>query len=610
MKRRFWLSVGAVALAVLGLVTAACRNPMSAVDVAAQDRGAGKPPAVVGAPGDLVAGRTIPVGKMVVTNDPTHLVVTYTFAGPWRMTESHLAVAATVNGIPQTKSHNPIPGQFPLSARHAPPVVEYSYSVDLAALNVPAGQPVVIAAHAEVERVEGGVVVQRESAWAAGTQFEGANWATYFTYTPVLGYGVTYDANGATTGSIPVDSTRYDPGALVTVLENTGGLAREGFVFSGWNSAANGGGTSYAPGASFVMGNEDVRLYAQWSGAVPGFSGYWDMMITLGAQHMDPIEICIDQDGAHVELILGPFPFSGMVEGASFTVEGEVQMQPGAPWETVTIVGSRAGTTLVGTLESPGMGEGTFVATPSQRHFGHLTVAGSCHGTEISLDTEFALLTRQEVVTTQTISFSLQLGGRQADVRFTCSELAAATEYQVQQEEPQNEPGLMTVWIWQEGVDHWATGGTVRLGTFDGAAAQGTFVLEFQDGLGTLSGGFNLQFAGLGSAWLDGEPPSPTWSTTGTNTRTPFQFVFFDTRRSLFLWLAVNDALVPGTYTMPHEAWLDVQYVVYGEEPLIAMDTSGGYLRVLTLSDIAMTGDYSVDFAAGGTLSGAFSLQF
>ena len=56
------------------------------------------------------------------------------------------------------------------------------------------------------------------------------------TYTP--GYSVTYLPNGATSGTVPVDSSVYLPGATVTILNNTGGLARPGYTFTGWAFSA------------------------------------------------------------------------------------------------------------------------------------------------------------------------------------------------------------------------------------------------------------------------------------------------------------------------------------------------------------------------------------
>jgi len=76
---------------------------------------------------------------------------------------------------------------------------------------------------------------------------------------------VTYDANGATDGDVPVDTdSPYDPGLTVTVLGNTGDLVRVGFTFSGWNTAADGSGESYVEGDAFTISGH-IRLYAQWT---------------------------------------------------------------------------------------------------------------------------------------------------------------------------------------------------------------------------------------------------------------------------------------------------------------------------------------------------------
>ena len=77
-------------------------------------------------------------------------------------------------------------------------------------------------------------------------------------------YTVTYYSNNATSGSVPVDGNRYMYGARVTVLGNTGNLLRTGYVFAGWNTAADGSGTTYAPGSSATMPDGNLKLYAKW----------------------------------------------------------------------------------------------------------------------------------------------------------------------------------------------------------------------------------------------------------------------------------------------------------------------------------------------------------
>ncbi|MBN2705333.1 MAG: IPTL-CTERM sorting domain-containing protein [Deltaproteobacteria bacterium] len=84
-----------------------------------------------------------------------------------------------------------------------------------------------------------------------------------YTLTVVAAYPVTYDANGADSGTPPVDQTKTHDVDL-TLAGNTGGLAQTGYTFSGWNTAADGSGTDYAEGATYTA-NAAVTLYAKWA---------------------------------------------------------------------------------------------------------------------------------------------------------------------------------------------------------------------------------------------------------------------------------------------------------------------------------------------------------
>jgi hypothetical protein len=76
-------------------------------------------------------------------------------------------------------------------------------------------------------------------------------------------FTVTYNGNGATGGSVPVDATAYNSGDQVTVLGNTGNLSQPGGQFVYWNTAADGSGALRGPGAKLtITGN--VTLFAQW----------------------------------------------------------------------------------------------------------------------------------------------------------------------------------------------------------------------------------------------------------------------------------------------------------------------------------------------------------
>ena len=74
-------------------------------------------------------------------------------------------------------------------------------------------------------------------------------------------YTVTYDANGGS-GTMTDKNSPYAYGAEATVLTN--GFTRSGYTFTGWNTQADGKGTSCKAGDSInVTGN--IVLYAQWS---------------------------------------------------------------------------------------------------------------------------------------------------------------------------------------------------------------------------------------------------------------------------------------------------------------------------------------------------------
>jgi autotransporter-associated beta strand protein len=80
---------------------------------------------------------------------------------------------------------------------------------------------------------------------------------------------LAYDGNGSASGSAPVDANSpYGSGSTVTVLGNTGGLTKTNYNFGGWNTAANGAGTTYQAGGTFTI-TANTTLYAKWNPATP-----------------------------------------------------------------------------------------------------------------------------------------------------------------------------------------------------------------------------------------------------------------------------------------------------------------------------------------------------
>jgi len=90
-----------------------------------------------------------------------------------------------------------------------------------------------------------------------------ARWTTNPTFT------VTYNANTAS-GIVPTDANAYTQGSTV-IVKDAGALTKNGYSFAGWNTLANGSGTSYAAAATFLIGTANVTLYAKWS-LVPAYT--------------------------------------------------------------------------------------------------------------------------------------------------------------------------------------------------------------------------------------------------------------------------------------------------------------------------------------------------
>ncbi len=76
-------------------------------------------------------------------------------------------------------------------------------------------------------------------------------------------YTISYNANSADSGTVPASQTKTQ-GVDLTLRTNTGSLAKTGYTFSGWNTAADGSGTHYAEGGTFTT-DANTTLYAEWT---------------------------------------------------------------------------------------------------------------------------------------------------------------------------------------------------------------------------------------------------------------------------------------------------------------------------------------------------------
>jgi uncharacterized repeat protein (TIGR02543 family) len=140
--------------------------------------------------------------------------------------------------------------------------------------------------HVKPERLVGSAAYDNSGGtggdWAGGVLYPAEPGSVTLTFVGTT-YTVTYDGNGATGGTVGSDHWGpYLAGHIVTVCNNhrtdfscdfpsDSRLTRDGYTFDGWNTAANGSGTSYAPTNTFAISANTV-LYAQWKAiaAAPG----------------------------------------------------------------------------------------------------------------------------------------------------------------------------------------------------------------------------------------------------------------------------------------------------------------------------------------------------
>lgn len=109
-------------------------------------------------------------------------------------------------------------------------------------------------------------------------RYNNGNWgvntsaANVYLYKKVLlpdhTYTVTYDGNGATSVKLPENVEGKYTGDMVTVeapidrkYDDANGNT---YLFHCWNTAADGSGIDYMPGATLTVENADVVLYAKW----------------------------------------------------------------------------------------------------------------------------------------------------------------------------------------------------------------------------------------------------------------------------------------------------------------------------------------------------------
>ncbi|MFM2090560.1 MAG: hypothetical protein RLZZ127_1049, partial [Planctomycetota bacterium] len=105
------------------------------------------------------------------------------------------------------------------------------------------------------------------TAFASGATYTVDAPITLFAQWSLNTYAVTYDANGADTGTAPAAQTKLH-GVPLVLTASSGGLGKAGSLFAGWNTAASGTGAAFAAGDLYLL-DAPVTLFAMWT-TVPG----------------------------------------------------------------------------------------------------------------------------------------------------------------------------------------------------------------------------------------------------------------------------------------------------------------------------------------------------
>jgi uncharacterized repeat protein (TIGR02543 family) len=92
-----------------------------------------------------------------------------------------------------------------------------------------------------------------------------ADVALYAQWLPIpIVHDVTFFENSNASDSVVALEADSSPQSLTLVRNMNPSFSNAGYTFDGWNTSANGGGTSYADGSIFSF-NSDISLYAQWT---------------------------------------------------------------------------------------------------------------------------------------------------------------------------------------------------------------------------------------------------------------------------------------------------------------------------------------------------------
>ncbi len=166
--------------------------------------------------------------------------------------------------------------QFQFSAANSGKITHGSYAVDLSGSRFVTGNPSNTLTFNKQD--DGKYLIYYSSwrstylrysnnDWSNTTSKDNATAVCLFKLTDhVVGYDITFDGNGYTSGELPADALMLSAGEEFIVpapVKLRKDIGEDTWLFQCWNTAPDGSGTEYAPGETITV-TEDLTLYAEW----------------------------------------------------------------------------------------------------------------------------------------------------------------------------------------------------------------------------------------------------------------------------------------------------------------------------------------------------------
>jgi uncharacterized repeat protein (TIGR02543 family)/LPXTG-motif cell wall-anchored protein len=165
---------------------------------------------------------------------------------------------------------------------------------------------------------------------------------------PVLDqFTVTFHGGGSATGAITLRTV--DEGATLTLPGNW--FTRDGFMFSGWNTAVEGTGDAYQPGDTLTL-TGNITLYAQWrANTTPAPSPTPSIQMGVSVLHRGDTQTVTGTGFASGEVVTvvmhsdAPVTLGSVVVGqdGSFRFTFTVPTSASVGQHTITVTGAGSG---------------------------------------------------------------------------------------------------------------------------------------------------------------------------------------------------------------------------------------------------------------------------